>query len=313
MANYQIPKAITDITGLSVQDYARQQTQDITNYNNQLMQQYEQIAQNQKNALNLNKQNTINQINYQRNDVNQTASDNARQAYINKMLAQKEMKQTLSQAGLATSGQSGTAYGNINNSYGENLNQINLTKANQMRDIDNQVNSANLEFAAKEQELLAEIANQKLNLQKYGTERYDKKYQEAVDNYMKFKNYESTIASLIQQQQQIDNEYNYQQQQYDLALKKYQLELDKANAQDNYYKKFLAEYNAKNQSDIQKKNNDSVNWNIAVNLGYGPVSKKYLDTLVNKGKINASVKNGKITYSKGNNNSIAAMWGRYKF
>ena len=61
MANYQIPKAITDITGLSVQDYARQQTQDITNYNNQLMQQYEQIAQNQKNALNL-KELTINSI-----------------------------------------------------------------------------------------------------------------------------------------------------------------------------------------------------------------------------------------------------------
>lgn len=255
MATYQMPKNITDVTGLSVEDYAKKQTADITNYNNQLMQQYEQIAQSQKNALNLNKQNTIDQINYQRNDVNQTASDNARQAYINKMLAQKDMKQTLSQAGLATSGQAGTAYGSINNSYGENLNQINLTKSNQLRDIDNQVNSANLEFAAKEQELLAEIAEQKLNLQKYGNERYDTKYQEAVDNYMKFKEFEATLTSLYQQQQEIDNEYAYQQQQYELAKKNYEATLAESKSKTSYYSQLLQDL--QNQSASKSSSNSS--------------------------------------------------------
>ncbi len=110
MANYNIPKAITDVTNRSLEDYARERTAGINEYNDRLLQQYEEMAQRQKDALNLNKENAVNQINNQRGTVNQNALKEAKQAYINKMLAQRDMAQTLSQTGLTTSGQSGTAY-----------------------------------------------------------------------------------------------------------------------------------------------------------------------------------------------------------
>ena len=47
MANYQIPTFISEITGKSVEDYAKSQTSSINDYNNQLMQQYEKIAESQ--------------------------------------------------------------------------------------------------------------------------------------------------------------------------------------------------------------------------------------------------------------------------
>lgn len=229
MSNYTIPKSITDITNKTVEDYAREQTSSITDYNNKLLQQYEQIAESQKNALNLNKENAVNQINSQRDTVNQNALQEARQAYINKMLAQKDMKQTLSQSGLSTSGTSGTAYGSINNSYGENLNNITMNKNNALKDIDNQVNATNLTYAQKEQDLLADIASTRLQLSQNNSDRYQQAYQQAVNNYMQYKDYEAKIASLRQAQQELDQSWKQYEMDYDLAMKNYELALSQAN------------------------------------------------------------------------------------
>lgn len=259
MANYQIPTFISEITGKSVEDYAKSQTSSINDYNNQLMQQYEKIAESQKNALNLNKQNAINEINNQRSTVNQNALQEAKQAYINKMLAQKDMKQTLSQSGLSTTGTTGTAYGSINNSYGENLNNITINKNNALRDIDNQINSTNLTYAGKEQELLADIAAKRLELSQNNSARYQQAYQQAVDNYMKYKDYEAQLTSLYQTQQQIENSYAAQQREHELALKNYELARQKinnavqqANSTTSNYQALLQELLSKQNSNTSK-------------------------------------------------------------
>lgn len=315
MANYTIPKSIADITNKTVEDYAREQTSSITDYNNKLLQQYEQIAENQKNALNLNKENAVNQINSQRSTVNQNALQEAKQAYINKMLAQKDMKQTLSQSGLSTTGTTGTAYGSINNSYGENLNNITMNKNNALKDIDNQVNSTNLTYAQKEQELLADIAATKLQLSQNNSDRYQQAYQQAVDNYMKYKNYEAQITSLYQAQQELEQSWAQYERDYDLALKNYELALKKADESTSSTQALLQQL--LNQSQQEKNTTtqkDNVDWNSVNNLGYGPISKSKLDNLVDSGKVNATVQNGKISYNNNTTkNSLASMWNRYKF
>ena len=118
--------------------------------------------------------------------------------------------------------------GSINNSYGENLNNITLNKNNALKDLDDQLNSTNLTFASKEQELLGDIAAKRLELSQNNSARYQQAYQQAVDNYMKFKDYEAQITSLYQTQEQIEQQYKKMQQDYDLALKNYNLALENA-------------------------------------------------------------------------------------
>lgn len=256
MANYTIPKSITDITNKTVEDYAREQTSSITDYNNKLLQQYEQIAESQKNALNLNKENAVNQINSQRDTVNQNALQEAKQAYINKMLAQKDMKQTLSQSGLSTTGTTGTAYGGINNSYGENLNNITMNKNNALKNIDNQVNTTNLTYAQKEQDLLADIASTRLQLSQNNSDRYQQAYQQAVNNYMQYKDYEAKIASLYQAQQELDQSWKKYEMDYDLAMKNYELALSEANKSTSSTQSLLQELLSNINSEKSTENNE---------------------------------------------------------
>lgn len=273
MSNYTMPKSITDITNKTVEDYAREQTSSITDYNNKLLQQYEQIAESQKNALNLNKENAVNQINSQRSTVNQNALQEAKQAYINKMLAQKDMKQTLSQSGLSTSGTSGTAYGSINNSYGENLNNITMNKNNALKDIDDQVNATNLTYAQKEQDLLADIASTRLQLSQNNSDRYQQAYQQAVDNYMKYKNYETQIASLRQAQQELDQSWKQYEMDYDLAMKNYELALSQANKNTSSTQSLLQEL----LSNMNKeKNNGNNNTSIET---ISPKAKGFVNSM----------------------------------
>lgn len=321
---FAIPDYIKQITNQNPNDYANNQIAGYNNETQEVMKQYQQIAENRKNALELNKTNQLNQIDAQRPKVEQMAQSNAKQAYINKMLAQRDMGQTLAQSGLTTTGQSGTAYGSINNSYGENVNKINSDKANQLLEIDNQLNTAKLTFAQQEQDLLADIESKRLELQENRSQEANKRYQQAIANYMEFKNQETQLLQLDQQFKQnimnINQGYNshlddLKQRQFenDLAIKQYNLALQKA-AQENQKYQFTDRQSSSQQNNGS--NGVSVDWNSVNNLGYGPVNKNRLDQLVNSGNIVATVNNGKISYSKveKNNNkapSVMQMWNRY--
>ena len=206
------------------QEYANSQTANVNSDAQALLNQYEKIAEQQKQALQNKQQLTTNQINAQRDDVMQTYNDNARQAYINSMLGKKTVKQELSQAGLNTSGLGGSAYANVENAYGNNLANLQKSRDNSINDINKQLNDAQLQYAIKENELLADIENSKLELQKYNNQLANQKYQDAINNYMNFINYDyNKYVS--------DRDYNYQverdkiadsqwQQEFDLAKKK---------------------------------------------------------------------------------------------
>ena len=204
--------------------YAQTQTANMGNENNALLSQYEKIAEQQKQALTNQQQLATNQINAQKTDVMDAYNANARQAYINKMLGQKSVEQELSQAGLDTTGTLGTAYSNLENTYGNSLATLQANRDKSINEINRQVNESNLQYAIRESQLLADIENAKLELQKYGNELAYQRYQDALNNYMNFANYDY-------QKSVDDRNYNYQvsrdkvadsqwQKEYELAKKK---------------------------------------------------------------------------------------------
>lgn len=137
------------------------------------------------------------------------------------------MEQQLSQAGLDKTGTVGSAYANIENAYGNNLASLQANRDKSIQNINQELNNTQLQYMAKENELLADIENAKLELQKYGNQLAYQKYQDALSNYMNFANYDYTKTMN-------DRDYNYQvsrdkvsdsqwQKEYDLALKQYEL------------------------------------------------------------------------------------------
>lgn len=229
------PTTPTKPTQQLAQEYATQQTANTGNDTQALLAQYEKIAEQQKQALQNQQQLTNNQINAQRDDVMKAYNDNARQAYINSMLGKKTVEQQLSQAGLNTSGLLASAYANVENSYGNNLANLQANRDNSINQINKQLNDAQLQYAVEENKLLADIENAKLELQKYGNQLAYQKYQDALNNYMQFANYD--YSKYIDERDfnynktLDDRNYNYQlnrdkvadeqwQKEYELALKK---------------------------------------------------------------------------------------------
>ncbi len=216
----------TQTTQQLAEAYAKKQTTNTANDTQALLNQYEKIAEQQKQGLAKQRELSASQINSQRADVLKTYNDNARQAYINSMLGKKNVEQELSQAGLNTSGLVGSAYANVENAYGNNLATLQASRDKSIDSINKQLNETQLQYNIKENELLADIENAKLELQKYGNELAYKKYQDALSNYMDFTNYDYNKSIS-------DRDYNYKlardkvadeqwQKEYDLSLKKYE-------------------------------------------------------------------------------------------
>lgn len=231
------------------EEYANKQISNNSSNTQSLLNQYEKIAEQQKQALQQSQQLTQNQINSQKNDVMQTYNDNARQAYINSMLGKKSVEQELSQAGLNTSGLLGSAYANVENAYGNNLATLQTNRDISINDINEQVNNANIQYAIQESELLADIENAKLEIQKYGDELAYQKYQDALNNYLTFANYDYQKDRDKVSDSQWDKEY-------DLALKQYELSKKNSTASSSSSSKGYSS-SSSNSSSSSKKSSSS--------------------------------------------------------
>lgn len=214
--------------------YARQQTANVNSEGQELLAQYQKIAEAQKQALQKQQEVTTNQINDQRDNVMETYNTNARQAYINSMLGKKTVQQQLSQAGLNTSGLLGSAYANVENAYGNNLASLQNTRDTSIQNINKQLRDAQLQYSAQEQQLLADIGQAEMELTKYNNELAYKKYQDAINNYMAFNNFDYTKSRDAVSDSQWQQQFDYQKQRDavsdDQWLKEYQLALKKASA-----------------------------------------------------------------------------------
>lgn len=206
--------------------YAQGQTSGVLSEVESLLKRYEQIAENQKNTLDLSKQQTMNNYNIQKQEVQDSYNNSARQAYINKMLSQKQLSEQLSQAGLDKTGVVGSAYSSVNNAYGNNLATLQTNRNDSLKDINNQMSNADIEFAKQESELLTEIEQAKIELEKYGNELANTRYQEAVNRYYQF------LSFAYQQQRdnvsddQWNKTFDYQKARDAVADEQWQKEYD---------------------------------------------------------------------------------------
>lgn len=201
------------------QEYATNQTANASNDTQALLAQYEKIAEQQKQALQKKQELTTSTINAQRDEVMQNYNDNARQAYIQSMLGKKSVEQELAQAGLNTSGLLASAYANLENNYGNTLAGLQKNRDNSVNNINKQLNEAQMQYAIQENQLLSDIENAKLELQKYGNELAYQKYQDALNNYMNFANYDYNKAT-------DERNYNYQVSRDQVADEQWQKQYD---------------------------------------------------------------------------------------
>ena len=160
-----------------------------------------------------NYNNLVNKINANRTSLQEQYRTNARQAFVNKLLADQQTTDTLSRMNLNQSGFRLTQDTLNNNQYSANLNQLALAEDAGLRDLDTQgLNALNdynnnllkvdLDYGNKLAALKQEIAD-KVNT--YYNKEYDKFYndlkyqdqlkQQALENQMKQQQLNTTIRN----------------------------------------------------------------------------------------------------------------------
>ncbi len=204
---------------ISADDYA---TQDANTYRNTLtglITGQQTADQTALNAIEMKKKQAATNLESGKDEIKEISENNARQAYINKMMASKSLGQELSQAGLSTSGTVGTAYSNLENSYGENVNAINSDMLKAMNNIDKSVANSNTEYDISSMQTSAEQAKTLLLL-KQSIE--DKVYGRYTDSYSKKKDEEKYAEGLKQyyetlarEQAQREWDNNFTQKQFE--------------------------------------------------------------------------------------------------
>ena len=177
----------------------------------------------QKEQATNNYNNLLNQINANRTNLQQNYETNARQAYVNKLLADQQTTDTLSRMNLNQSGFRLTQDTLNNNQYSANLNQLALAQDAGLRDLDTQgLNALNdynnnllkldLDYNSKLAALKQQIAD---NVNDYYNKAYDRfygdlKYQDQLkqqewENQMKQRQFEESLK-----RQEIENRMNQQ-------------------------------------------------------------------------------------------------------
>lgn len=103
-----------------------------------LQNRYDKLAQQQQQANALAVKQGQQRLENQKYGINQAYDDSARQAYIANMQSKKNLPQQLAYSG-ATGGATETANLGLQTSYENNLNNINMNRANALNDIDNAI------------------------------------------------------------------------------------------------------------------------------------------------------------------------------
>lgn len=141
-------------------------------------------------------QNLLNQINQQRVPLQEQYAADTQSAYINKMLAGRQIGQQLNQLGLNTQGFGVSQMLQNETSYGQNLNQLTLGRNQAVREIDNQVINATGDYNASQLELSSSYAGRLAELQKYIGEQTQSKYNTVYGQLADAKAYEDQLAQI---------------------------------------------------------------------------------------------------------------------
>ena len=155
--------------------------------------------------------NLVSQINQQKTPIQQRYSQDTQGAYVNKMLAGKQLEQNLSQMGLNTQGFGVTQQMLNENSYGQTVGNLAMDRNTQLQNLQNQILNTQGQQQADLYSLDATYAGRLADINKYITESTQEKYnteyarkldeirygdqlkQQAVDNSFRNKQLNNTI------------------------------------------------------------------------------------------------------------------------
>ncbi|MCI9434078.1 MAG: hypothetical protein HFI86_02215 [Bacilli bacterium] len=205
---------------------------DTLKQNNQyLIDQLTQSKQNTLNQLQQQQNNAIYNLNSNKATINQTATDNAKQLNVAKLMSLKSNQNAMNRAGLGTQGLIGSQVNEINNEYGNNLTSVLNQRTNDLRNLEKEKNNTLLTYDTNRLNLENEYGNNLANLQQSINDKALNQYNTVYSNYLNSKQqeYENQQAELARQE--AIRQYNE-----NLALQKAQLEYQKqqdaiANAQ----------------------------------------------------------------------------------
>lgn len=195
-------------------DYIRQSSQYLIDNANSRKQAALDTLENQRT-------NAINELNSGKDTVRNIALDSAKQANINRMLALKDNQSAMSRAGLSTQGIVGSQVNSINNSYGNNLNSILSERDAKLKDIDDQVNAANIQYDTNRINTSNEYDSNIANIRNQIDQQAQNEYNTAKNLYLaqKQQEWENEQAELARQEQirQFNEQMAYQREQDKIA------------------------------------------------------------------------------------------------
>ena len=185
-------------------DYAKQQSEILRNELQFLIDKQNEEKKNAQQLVTQNYENMINQLNQGRVPIEQQYQENARQAYVNKMLAGKQLEGDLTRLGLDTTGFALTQKIYNENQYSANLNQLALDRAAGLRGIDDDITNARGQLAADLLQVNSDYDARMNQLNQYISERVEEKYADEYARFMQNRQYEDQLK-----QQEIENQQKW--------------------------------------------------------------------------------------------------------
>ena len=193
-------------------DYAQQRAEVFKNELQFLIDKQNEEKKNAQQLITQNYENMINTLNQGRVPIEQQYQENARQAYVNKMLAGKQLEGDLTRLGLDTTGFALSQKISNENQYSANLNQLALDRAAGLRGIDDKITNAQGQMAADLLKANIDYDVRLNQLNQYISERVEDKYNDEYNKFMSNLQYEDE-----KKQQAIINEQNWYKLQTDRA------------------------------------------------------------------------------------------------
>lgn len=182
-------------------------------------------AQNKLNqeALTQKYNNLFDQINRQQDVVNQQYSQDAKSAYLNKLLAGRALDESLSQLGLSTGGFGVNQRLANETAYGQNLAALQKVRSEELRDIANQLTDAYSEYNVANTQLGSDYLAQLLAAKTQQQNMADERYQLAYNQYLADLKYQDELK-------QYQEQFAYQKEQDKIAndLKRAQINASKS-------------------------------------------------------------------------------------
>lgn len=153
-----------------------------------------------------NYQNMLDKINANKYNLNATYEENARQAYVNKLLGAQDIGASMSRMGLSDSGFRATQDVLNNNQYSANLNKLALAREAGLEDIGNQETAALGDYNASLLDIQGDANDRLLALNKYIEEQVQNKYDTEYSKFFANQQYQNQLA-----QQQWERNFAYNQ------------------------------------------------------------------------------------------------------